>query len=93
MLEVRNLVFHPLDNGVEKSIIEDISFAVPDGEMLVITGPNGGSRQWRSFLWELRSRMVDRFYWMDRILRNSRLRSVQKRESGLHSSSRRALRE
>ena len=41
MLEVRNLVFHPLDNGVEKSIIEDISFAVPDGEMLVITGPNG----------------------------------------------------
>ena len=41
MLEVRNLVFHPLDNGVEKSIIEDISFAVPDGEMLVITG------QWR----------------------------------------------
>ena len=22
MLEVKNLVFHPLDNGVEKSIIE-----------------------------------------------------------------------
>lgn len=72
MLEVRNLVFHPLDNGVEKSIIEDISFTVSDGEMLVITGPNGEvSRQWRSFLWELRSRMVDRFYWIDRILRNS----------------------
>ena len=71
MLEVRNLVFHPLDNGVEKSIIEDISFAVPDGEMLVIT----------------------RLYWMDRISRNSRLRSVQKRESDLHSSSRHALRE
>ena len=44
MLEVRNLVFHPLDNGVEKSIIEDISLAVPDGEMLVITGPNGGGK-------------------------------------------------
>lgn len=44
MLEVRNLVFHPLDNGVEKNIIEDISFAVPDGEMLVITGPNGGGK-------------------------------------------------
>lgn len=44
MLEVRNLIFHPLDNGVEKSIIEDISFAVPDGEMLVITGPNGGGK-------------------------------------------------
>ena len=36
MLEVKNLVFHPLDNGVEKSIIEDISFAVEDGEMLPI---------------------------------------------------------
>ena len=44
MLEVRNLVFHPLDNGVEKSIIENISFTVEDGEMLVITGPNGGGK-------------------------------------------------
>ncbi len=44
MLEVRNLVFHPVDNGVEKSIIEDISFIVKDGEMLVITGPNGGGK-------------------------------------------------
>ena len=44
MFEVKNLVFHPLDNGVEKSIIEDISFTVEDGEMLVITGPNGGGK-------------------------------------------------
>lgn len=44
MLEVKNLVFHPLDNGVEKSIIEDVSFTVEDGEMLVITGPNGGGK-------------------------------------------------
>ncbi len=44
MLEVKNLVFHTLDNGVEKSIIEDISFKVEDGEMLVITGPNGGGK-------------------------------------------------
>lgn len=44
MLEVKNLMFHPLDNGVEKSIIEDISFTVEDGEMLVITGPNGGGK-------------------------------------------------
>ena len=44
MLEVRNLVFHPLDNGVEKSIIDDISFTLEDGEMLVITGPNGGGK-------------------------------------------------
>ncbi|MGN0365650.1 MAG: ABC transporter ATP-binding protein [Suilimivivens sp.] len=44
MLEVKNLIFHPLENGVEKSIIEDISFRVEDGEMLVITGPNGGGK-------------------------------------------------
>ncbi len=44
MLEVKNLVFHPLENGLEKSIIEDVSFAVEDGEMLVITGPNGGGK-------------------------------------------------
>lgn len=44
MLEVKNLVFHPLENGVEKSIIEDVSFTVEDGEMLVITGPNGDGK-------------------------------------------------
>lgn len=44
MLEVKNLVFHPLDNGIEKSIIESVSFTLEDGEMLVITGPNGGGK-------------------------------------------------
>lgn len=44
MLEVKHLIFHPIDNGVEKSIVEDVSFCVEDGEMLVITGPNGGGK-------------------------------------------------
>lgn len=44
MLEVKNLIFHPVDNGTEISIIEDISFTLEDGEMLVITGPNGGGK-------------------------------------------------
>lgn len=44
MLEVKNLIFHPLENGLEKSIIENVSFMVADGEMLVITGPNGGGK-------------------------------------------------
>jgi len=44
MLEVRDLVFHPVDNGVEKSIIDGINFTVNDGELLVITGPNGGGK-------------------------------------------------
>lgn len=44
MLKVENLQFHPIDNGVEKSIIDDISFEIKDGELLVITGPNGGGK-------------------------------------------------
>ena len=44
MLKVENLQFHPIDNGVEKSIIDNISFEIKDGELLVITGPNGGGK-------------------------------------------------
>lgn len=44
MLEVKNLLFHPLENGLEKSIIRDVSFTVENGETLVITGPNGGGK-------------------------------------------------
>lgn len=44
MLEVKNLVFRPLENGIEKSIIENISFDLQDGELLVVTGPNGGGK-------------------------------------------------
>lgn len=44
MLKVENLQFHPIDNGVEKSIIDNIDFEVKDGELLVITGPNGGGK-------------------------------------------------
>ncbi|GFI44715.1 sulfate/thiosulfate import ATP-binding protein CysA [Lachnospiraceae bacterium] len=44
MLEVKHLTFHPLENGEEISIIEDISFTVEEGGMLVITGPNGGGK-------------------------------------------------
>lgn len=44
MLEVKDLVFHPLDNGVEKCVIDHVSFSVKEGEMLVITGPNGGGK-------------------------------------------------
>ncbi|MCM1135867.1 MAG: ATP-binding cassette domain-containing protein [Clostridium sp.] len=44
MLEIKNLLFHPLENGLEKSIIRDMSFTVENGETLVITGPNGGGK-------------------------------------------------
>lgn len=44
MLEVKNLTFKVDENGVERSIVQDISFTVENGEMLVITGPNGGGK-------------------------------------------------
>ncbi len=44
MLEVKNLTFKVDENGVERSIVKDISFRVEDGEMVVITGPNGGGK-------------------------------------------------
>lgn len=44
MLEVKNLTFKVNENGIERSIVKGISFDVKDGEMLVITGPNGGGK-------------------------------------------------
>ena len=44
MLEVKNLTFKVEENGVKRSIVKDISFTVNSGEMLVITGPNGGGK-------------------------------------------------
>lgn len=44
MLEVRNLTFKVNENGIERSIVKNISFEVADGEMLVMTGPNGGGK-------------------------------------------------
>lgn len=44
MLEVKNLTFKVDENGTERNIVENISFCVEDGEMLVITGPNGGGK-------------------------------------------------
>ena len=32
------------DNGAKKCLLDHISFQVDDGEMLVITGPNGGGK-------------------------------------------------
>lgn len=44
MLEVKNLTFKVNENGIERNIVHDISFTVENGEMLVITGPNGGGK-------------------------------------------------
>ena len=37
MLEVKNLTFKVNENGIERSIVKDISFQVGEGEMLVLS--------------------------------------------------------
>lgn len=44
MLEVKDLTFKVKDDNGERSIVDHISFDVHDGEMIVITGPNGGGK-------------------------------------------------
>ena len=44
MLELKNISFEVPEDGVDKEIIKDISFKIPDGKFTVITGPNGGGK-------------------------------------------------
>ena len=44
MLEVKNLSFSVQDGQSDLEIINDISFTLNDGELLVVTGPNGGGK-------------------------------------------------
>ena len=44
MLEIQNLSFNVDNEGQNKEIINDISFTIPDGKLIVITGPNGGGK-------------------------------------------------
>lgn len=44
MLKVENLSFTVGENGSKINILSDVSFNVNKGEMLVITGPNGGGK-------------------------------------------------
>ena len=48
MLQIEHLSFDVRDDGRQAEILSDISFNVADGEMLVITGPNGGGCSWVS---------------------------------------------
>ena len=44
MLEIRDLSFRVESEGEEKTILDNISFTVPDGKLIAITGPNGGGK-------------------------------------------------
>lgn len=44
MLEIKHLSFAIEDESAGKEIIKDISLSIPDGKLIVITGPNGGGK-------------------------------------------------
>ena len=44
MLELRHLQYSVSDAEGTNDIIRDVSLTVPDGELLVLTGPNGGGK-------------------------------------------------
>ena len=44
MLRAEHLSFSVTEEGKKRTIIDDISFEVEPGEMLVITGPNGSGK-------------------------------------------------
>ena len=44
MLKVEHLSYDVVEEGKQSEILSDVSFTVNDGEMLVITGPNGGGK-------------------------------------------------
>lgn len=44
MLELKNIFFDVAAEDGEKEIIKNVSLTVPDGEFVVITGPNGGGK-------------------------------------------------
>ena len=44
MLQAEHLSYNITEEGRQSEILTDVSFTVEDGEMLVITGPNGGGK-------------------------------------------------
>ncbi len=44
MLELKNICFSVNENGAEQKIIDNISLTIPNGRLVVFTGPNGGGK-------------------------------------------------
>ena len=44
MLELKHLSFNVPEEGDKKEIIRDVSLTIPDGRLVVVTGPNGGGK-------------------------------------------------
>ena len=78
MLKVKNLTFEVNEEGKKRCLVNHISFDVQDGEMLVITGPNGGGKSTLAKV-------------LMRTLQDTILIIVQMRELAMHFSSHPAL--
>ncbi len=44
MLELKHISYTVSDAGTEQTILNDVSVTIPDGELVVFTGPNGGGK-------------------------------------------------
>ena len=44
MLELKHIAFDVEDSGKGREIIRDVSLTIPDGRLVVVTGPNGGGK-------------------------------------------------
>ena len=44
MLEITDLSFRVSEEGQQKGILRGVSLTIPDGELVVVTGPNGGGK-------------------------------------------------
>ena len=44
MLELKHISYKVSEAGAEQTILNDVSVTIPDGELVVFTGPNGGGK-------------------------------------------------
>jgi len=44
MLELRHISYLVTEAGAEQTILKDVSLSIPDGRLVVFTGPNGGGK-------------------------------------------------
>ena len=94
MLKVDNLTFEVNEEGRKRCLVNHISFEVKDGEMLVITGPNGGGK---STLAKVLAGIEDanggEIFLDEENITGYDIDTVQTPASAMHSSSRRVLKE
>ena len=94
MLKVDNLTFEVNEEGRKRCLVNHISFEVKDGEMLVITGPNGGGK---STLAKVLAGIEDanggEIFLDEENITGYELTTAQTPASAMHSSSRRVLKE